>query len=202
MTIAARLIKGGGLLGYPTDTVYGIGCDPHNIRALKKLMLIKEERKKPFPLLVSSHDVAKKIVQFNIISESLADRFWPGALTLILPKKISFPSRVTFGEDTIAVRIPKHNRTVHLIELCGGILIGTSANKTGQQPCLNAVQVKDTLRDKVDMILDDRENHLNIASTIVKVNDGSVEIIRSGALSENAIIDHIRKIKRKRKEIN
>ena len=86
--------------------------------------------------------------------------------------------------------------------MCGGTLIGTSANKTGQQPCLNAVQVKNTLRDKVDMILDDRENHLNIASTIVNVNDGSIQIIRSGAISENAIIDHIKKINQNRKEIN
>lgn len=202
ITLAAHLIKDGGLLGYPTDTVYGIGCDPHNIKALKKLMLIKQERKKPFPLLVSSYHVVKRIAQFNIISEALANRFWPGALTLILPKKISFPTRVTLGKDTVAVRIPRHHRTIRLIELCGGILIGTSANKTGQQPCLNAVQVKNTLRDKVDMILDDQENHLNIASTMVKVNDDSVQIIRWGAISESDIIDHIRKLKQNRKEIN
>ena len=100
------------------------------------------------------------------------------------------------------MRIPRHQRTIRLIELCGGILIGTSANKTGQQPCLNAEQVKNTLRDKVDMILDDRENHLNRASTIVKVSNGSAQIIRSGAIPESAILDHIRKIKQSRKEIN
>ncbi len=192
MRYAARLIKNGGVIAYPTDTVYGLGCDPFNVRALQRLITIKGRRRKPFPILVSSLEIVERIVHLNSKAKALAEKFWPGALTLILSRKASVPDLVTFGEEGLAIRIPGHARARELIELCGGFLIGTSANKTGRPPCFSAPEVEDELGDAVEVILDDGESYLKKQSTIIDLKDSSLKIVRKGSISESIIMDFLR----------
>ncbi len=192
---ASSKIKAGGVVAYPTDTVYGLGCDPFNGKAIQRIKMMKKRSEKPFPILVSSLDNAEKLVYFNSMAKILIERFWPGALTIVLTKKPIVPDLVTLGKESVAVRLPGNIRTRKFIEFCGGFLIGTSANKTGQTPCMSAQDVEDKFGDEVDIILDDGVSFLKRPSTIVDLRNSSLRIVREGAISGNTIKNSIKKSK-------
>jgi L-threonylcarbamoyladenylate synthase len=193
--LASSKIKVGGVVAYPTDTVYGLGCDPFNGKSIQRIKMMKGRKEKPFPILVSSLDNAGKLVYFNSAAKILIDRFWPGPLTIVLTKKPLVPDLVTLGKESVAVRLPGNIRTRKLIEFCGGFLIGTSANKTGQAPCVSAQDVESKFGDEVDVILDDGISYFKKPSTIVDLKDSSLRIVREGAISVNTIKNSIKKIK-------
>ena len=184
---AARTVTQGGLVIYPTDTVYGVGCDPFNEDSIKKVIEAKKRKSIPLPVLGSSIGDLHRIAWFNDKADILAFKFWPGPLTLILKKKVRLPDAVTCGLSTVGVRVPKCDVAIRLIQLCGGLLIGTSANISGTGPCNTALEAANQIGEKVDVILDGGETALKKESTVVKFNDDGIQIVRRGAISENDI---------------
>lgn len=128
---AARVIKSGGIVVFPTDTVYGVGCNPYNREGVRRIYKIKSrEISKSLPILAFSKDVATKIVEFDKDSEKIAQKIWPGPLTLILKltdEKLKASLNV---DDKIAIRVPKHQCILELLRECN-FIVGTSANISG-----------------------------------------------------------------------
>ena len=185
---AASIVKRGGIVAYPTDTVYGLGCDPRNPRAVKRAMHVKgKKREKPFPILVSSSRLADRIAVMDRRAKTLAYSFWPGPLTLVLKSRVRFPNALTLGRKTIAVRCPNNRVALKLIRKCGGLLTGTSANLTGRPPCTNAKMVRRSLGERIDAVLDGGQSPRQVGSTIVRVNSRGVTILRKGPISDKQV---------------
>lgn len=129
---ASEIIEEGGIAVFPTDTVYGIGCNPYDKKAVKKVYEIKSrDFAKPFPVLVFSKEIASQIADFDDKSKKIVEKFWPGQLTIIL-KLTDMKLKESLNlADKIALRVPNHKCTLELLEKCK-YLIGTSANVSGQ----------------------------------------------------------------------
>jgi len=184
---AARIVKGGGVVAFPTDTVYGLGCDPHNPRALRKALYVKGRRKKPFPILVASPKLAGQIAVMDSRAKALASRFWPGPLTIVLKPRVHFPDSLTMHRKTIAVRCPKNRATLQLVRKCGGFLTGTSANLTGGPPCTSAKMVHRCLGDRIDAVVDGGRSRRRTASTVVRLDSRGATILRKGPIRNTHI---------------
>jgi len=180
---AIRVIKIGGLIVYPTDTVYGLGCDPFNTLAVKRLIDAKGGRKKPLPILASNIEHVKIVAEVTEAAEKLARRFWPGPLTIVLKKKPRVPQIVTFGSDTVGVRVPNHPVALELLRRCDGLLIGTSANISGKKSTATADDAANQLGDKVDLILDGGRATLGKGSTVINLADRRFRVERAGPIS-------------------
>ncbi|MEM4311385.1 MAG: L-threonylcarbamoyladenylate synthase [Nitrososphaerales archaeon] len=181
----ARKVFLGAVVVYPTDTVYGIGCDPYNEGAVRRIMELKgREESKALPILCSSFEVAKKLVYLGEESFKLAKNFWPGPLTLIeklKDYKISKLARLNL--DKIGVRVPDNPLTLKFIELCGGKLIGTSANKSGLKAPKNPEEVFEFLGKDFDFLIDGGECKYGKASTVIDFTFKPFKIVREGPLS-------------------
>ena len=152
---AVKTLKTGGIIAFPTETVYGIGALLKNKKTVAKLFRIKKRpRTKPLQVLVASLAQAKKLGTFNKQALELAGKNWPGPLTLIVKKKVTVPKIVTGGKATVGLRIPNHKIALELIKQCGP-LVATSANETGDKPALTARQVKKQLPE-IDYVLSGR----------------------------------------------
>jgi len=185
---AAEAVRRGAVIVYPTDTVYGIGCDPYNVKAVRRVIEIKMREQKPFPVLCSSLENAKRLVRLNRKSLRLAQKFWPGPLTIvaeIIDQKL--PKVLTFGSKMLGVRVPNHEFTLQLIELSGGFLVGTSANKAGLKSPTSAEEVKSVLSSEYDILLDGGETPLKIESTVIEVDSDKVKLLREKAISKEAL---------------
>jgi L-threonylcarbamoyladenylate synthase len=180
--VAAEIVKRGGLVVYPTDTVYGLGCDPFNLGAVERLIRVKGVRDKPLPILAGSLDDVERVAELSFDARRVGERFWPGPLTLVLPKRL-LSDVVTFGLATVGVRIPDHEVALELIRLSGGLLVGTSANKTGFKPPVSVAEVSEQLRGEVDVVLDGGVTELGVSSTVLDLSGGEVKVLRSGCVS-------------------
>ncbi len=179
--LASECIKNGGIIVYPTDTIYGLGADPYNKDAIEKVFSIKERDKtKPLPLLCSSLKHINRIVDLNLDAKRLAERFWPGALTIIAKLKDRWLVDI-FDIEKGAVRIPNNKCALKLIDVCNGILIGTSANISGYKSIKDVRELDIKLLKRVDIVIDDGIT-LGIESTIIDVIDK--KIIREGYLKK------------------
>jgi len=188
--IAAKLVAEGGIVSYPTDTVYGLGCDPFSQHALKRVMEAKGGRQKPLPILVKALQDASRIADFSEKAVKLAVRFWPGPLTMVLRAKAEVPQMLApFG--TIGVRSPKHMTCLSLVGLCSGYLVGTSANQSGKAPATTAEEVVTGLGDRIDLIVDGGRAPLGVASTVVDLSR-EFTIIREGPISRETILNCLR----------
>lgn len=174
---------------YPTDTVYGLGCDPFNIKAVKRIFKVKGERRKPLPILASSIDHIKKVASVSRDAEKIAKRFWPGPLTLVIPKKMTLPDVITCNLPSVGVRIPKHDVALQLINLSNGLLVGTSANKTGEKPPQTAHEAAQQLEEEVDIILNGGPATLGVPSTIVDLTSKKPGILREGPVSFKEVLE-------------
>ena len=183
---AAKAVANGSLVCYPTDTVYGLGCDPLNVDAVSALIRTKGGRTKPIPVLVGSLQDAGKIAFVSEKAELLAGQFWPGPLTIILPSREQVPLTVA-PNGTVGVRSPNNATCLSLLSLCSGIMVGTSANLTGYAPALSAEEAAAQLGSHVDIILDGGRVTLGVASTVVDVSAG-VNVIREGPISREEIL--------------
>jgi len=179
---ASQIVKKGGLVVYPTDTVYGLGCDPLNIEAVTRVFKVKGKRDKPLPILASDVESVKRIAFLSERAGKVAARFWPGPLTLVVPKKPILPNFVTCNFNSVGVRIPQHDVALRLISLSNGLLVGTSANKTGQKPPRTAQEAAEQLGKEVDMILDGGPAPLGAPSTVVDLTQEKPKILRKGAI--------------------
>jgi len=179
---AAVIIRLGGVVIYPTDTVYGLGCDPANVDATRRICEIKGRADKPLPLACSDVETARRIVEFNPIAERLAERFWPGPLTMVLPARVDYPIWVTHGARTLGVRVPDHQVARRLAKLSGGVIVSTSANKSGDPPPKTAQEAAEQIGEEVDLILDAGPAPLRQPSTVIDLSGDELWIIRPGPI--------------------
>lgn len=176
---AAKIIKAGGVIAFPTDTVYGVAVKYNDINALERLYRAKDrDRGKPIPILISSMEVlAREGFMCTSRERILMDRFWPGPLTLILKKN---------GQDE-GVRFPSHRICLAVLSCCGGILRVTSANQSGEPPALSADMAMTALSGKVDLIIDGGLSDSGLPSTVLKCSDTGFDIFREGAISRASV---------------
>lgn len=181
---ALDVLRGGGLVAMPTDTVYGLIAVAGDDAAVQRLYEVKQrDPAQALPLFVGSLDQCRLIAVTNDVSDALAAAFWPGALTIVLAKREAYGTRAAAGGDTIAVRLPG-DAALREIALQLGPLTGTSANRAGQPECHTAAQVRAQLGDDVDLIVDAPIDATGVASTIIDCTDASVpQIIRVGAIA-------------------
>ena len=179
---SALLIKQGEIIVFPTDTVYGIGCDPFNEKAIEKIFHIKQRRNKPLPVLCQSIDYARQLVDFDEILNKFAIKFWPGPLTILAPiKNHALPKLLTLNSDLLGIRVPNNPITIKLISACGGCLVGTSANISGKKSHSTYSEVISELNDFDGILAIDSTE--NLESTVVRIKDGNLIILREGSIT-------------------
>lgn len=166
---------------YPTDTVYGLGADPFNEKAIERLFAAKGRSAKPVPVLCSSFQKAADLVELSMRGVELARDRWPGAFTIVAPLKKRIPSILTQGTGNLGVRVPAHQGCLKLISACGGWLTGTSANLSGQPSARTAQEAGIQLSDSVDLILDGG-SLIGNESTVALVVGDEVTILRGGPI--------------------
>src|ERR1700712_3626917 len=191
---AARLLKSGALVAFPTETVYGLGADATNGEAVAAIFAAKG---RPLfnPLIVHVTDLeeARRYVELSPRAQALAQKFWPGALTLVLPRRKDSPLSllVSAGLDSLALRAPSHPAAIALLKAAGVPVAGPSANRSGQVTATTAAHVADSLGDKVDFILDAGSATLGIESTVVGFDGDRPLLLRPGAIAREEIEDLI-----------
>ncbi len=185
----AEIIKSGGIVIFPTDTVYGIGTNGLNENAIKKLYDIKQRPlNKPISLLVNNIDMINQVAKdITDLEYTLIKRFLPGPLTIILRKKDIVPNILTANSDTVGIRIPENKIALKLIELAGVPIATPSANITGKPSGTDLANIMNDFYDKADYFIDDGPSKIGLASTIVQVIDGIPHILRHGSISEEQI---------------
>ncbi len=181
---AARLLKSGHLITFPTDTLYGVGADILNAQAIQQLYVAKgRSLKKGIPVLLSDigklEDIVRQTPDFAL---SLAQKYWPGPLTLILPKQDHIPGIIS-PDDNVAVRVPDNDVARKFIRSSGGAVATSSANRSGEPPALNAQEALAALGDSIAAVLDGGRVVLGVASTIVDCTISPPRILREGPLS-------------------
>ncbi|HEY8334652.1 MAG TPA: L-threonylcarbamoyladenylate synthase, partial [Tardiphaga sp.] len=186
---AARCLQGGGLVAFPTETVYGLGADAGNPAAIARLYRAKG-RPAFNPLIAHVADLraARNIAVFDAEALRLAESFWPGPLTLVLPKAKDCPvaDLATAGLDTVAVRIPAHPVALALLQAFGGAVVAPSANLSGHVSPTTAAHVRSDLVGRIDLILDAGPVSVGVESTIVGCFEQPM-LLRPGGLPREAI---------------
>jgi L-threonylcarbamoyladenylate synthase len=179
---AAATVRSGGLVVYPTDTVYGLGCDPMNAEAVDRLFRVKRRESKPIPVLCDSLKTATGIVDLRGKAALLARRFWPGPLTIVAKAKVEFPLPIHQGSGFVGMRVPSSRGCLALISECGGIITGTSANLSGRPPCRSSDEALAELGTLVDLVLNGGRLY-GLESTVVRISKGRIDVLRQGALT-------------------
>ncbi len=177
---AAQIIKNGGIVLFPTETVYGIGANSLNDEAVKKIFIAKgRAQDNPLILHISDMDMLNKIAE-NIteLEYKLMDAFWPGPFTIILNKKKNIANVATCFGDTVGVRMPSNKIAHDLIKEANLPIAAPSANVSGKPSGTNLQDIKEELQNKVDYIIDGGECDIGIESTVVRWIDGEVKILR------------------------
>ncbi|MBR6332526.1 MAG: threonylcarbamoyl-AMP synthase [Dehalococcoidales bacterium] len=194
-----KSFEAGGVVVFPTDTVYGIGCVYDDEDAVKKIFVIKQrDSNKPLPLLLSSKEQLSLVTDDkNIYAETLADAFWPGALTLVVRKSKNVSDVITCGTATIAVRCPNNDGLRDLIGRLGKPIIGTSANISGEPSITKYSDAKRVFSDSVECVVEGRCTD-NVPSTIVDVTGKVPKILREGPITAEQIKEVISRIKDKK----
>ena len=187
--VAARILAEGGLVAFPTDTVYGVGAHAFQPDAVERIYVAKiRPRDKAIPILLARADdlvlVAEGITETAWL---LAERFWPGGLTLVLPKKAKVPDVVSAGGPTVAVRVPDHPVFLALVAALGAPLAATSANLSGRPSLITAQDVEAELGGRIELILDGGACTGGVPSTVLDLTTDPPTILRAGAIVEEEI---------------
>ena len=173
-----------GVVVIPTDTLYGLAADVFSAPALERVFNIKARPPGlALPVLVSGWDQVEAVAQdFPKAARDLAKRFWPGPLTLVLPKALEIPDRVTGGRDTVAVRMPDHQVPLELARQLGRPITGTSANRSGEQDLITLEAVEAELGADVDYIIRSGPAPEGSPSTVVELTAGAPRLLRQGVV--------------------
>ena len=183
---ASNVVKEGGTVVFPTDTVYGIGCDPFNKNSVDKIYQIKQrDKNKPFPVLTYSADFASEIVEFDEVSTKIVEKFWPGPLTLILKLKEENLKDSLGIEDKIAIRVPNNQCLLEILKNVK-FLIGTSANLSGQGSFTKSQECFENVSG-FDVFVDGGDTDNKGESTILEIKDGIPIIHRQGPITKEEI---------------
>ncbi|MCB1480903.1 MAG: threonylcarbamoyl-AMP synthase [Rhodobiaceae bacterium] len=194
ITDAAAILKAGELVSFPTETVYGLGADAANARAVAKIYSAKGRPSfNPLIAHLADRDAAQRQGLFNTISIALADRFWPGPLTLVVPRSstATVSDLATAGLDSVALRVPDNAVAHALLSAFGGPVVAPSANRSGYVSATTAQHVATDLGDTVSIILDAGPTGIGIESTVVDCTGETARILRPGAVTRAAIREAI-----------
>ncbi len=186
---AAALIRAGGLVAFPTETVYGLGADALNPRAIRKLFKAKG-RPAGKPLIVGiahRRDIARVAKRIPPRARLLIKKFWPGPLTLVLKKRAAVPAAVTAGGTTVALRMPAHPVALALIRASRTPIVVPSANRSGKPPPREAKRVARAFTNVPGLILDGGVTPLGIPSTVLDLTAPRPAILRKGSVSQKAL---------------
>jgi len=178
------VIRSGGVIAYPTDTFYGLGVDPRNPRAVRRLFEIKgRSEHRPILLLIPGTDeVAAWVTSIPAPARLLMERFWPGPLTLVFPARSDVLPELTGGTGSIGLRVPGSDLTRSLLRFLGGGITGTSANRTGGSAPRSADEVMDAVGDRIDLVLDGGASQATLPSTVVDAGEDPPRVLRPGAV--------------------
>ncbi len=186
---AVEILRSGGLVAYPTDTVYGLAALPSDDEAVERLFRVKQRRPdQSTPLLIASpHDLTAIAAEVPEVAQRLMRDFWPGGLTIVLAKAPGYRSKAIPGE-TVGVRVPDHPVPRELVRLLGEPITGTSANVAGGPEPLTAGDVREQLGDAVDLVIDGGRCPGGRPSTVVDCTVEPVRIVREGAISREELV--------------
>jgi len=201
LEIAVENIIEGKIIAFPTNSVYGIGGDPVNLKVINRLYDIKfRDRSKGFLLLASDLEEALKIAEFNELAHKLAKQYWPGQLTLILKKKDQgvIPPEVTASKNTIGLRVPENEIILEILNILKskghlGVIIGTSANYSGEPPCISGEEVAKKMLSPIDLIIDCGKSKSQLSTTIVDCSTPTPKFLRIGKIPKEEILEFLSK---------
>ena len=190
---AADIIKNGGLIAYPTETVYGLGADPHNDEAVQKIFIAKgrAEDKGIILLIRGVDDLSTLVRTVPPTAQILIEAFWPGPLTLVFRANPDLSPALLGGRDTIALRHSSSPIATQLLMALGGPLTSTSANRSTEPPAHSACEVEKALGDHIDLILDGGPSDSTLPSTLVDVSTDRAILLREGAVPVQKLRSHI-----------
>lgn len=193
----ANIIRQGGIIVFPTETVYGIGTNGLDSKAISKVYHVKQRPlNKPISLLVSSLEMVKAVTEnISDIEYKLMEAFFPGPLTIILKKNKAVPNNLTNNTDTVGIRLPDNIIARKLIEYANVPIATPSANISGKPSGINIQDIIKDFGDKVDYYIDGGPSKLGIGSTIVKIDGNEPIILRKGSISEEEINEVVNKYK-------
>ena len=183
---AAKILRSGGLVAFPTETVYGLGANAADGKAVARLYAAKG-RPSFNPLIshVADLEAARKLARFDALSEKLARAFWPGPLTLVLHKAdgCNVSDLATAGLESIAIRVPNHPVARDLLRAFGGAIVAPSANRSGHVSPTTAQHVMEDLKGRIDLVLDGGQTQVGVESTIVSCLEGAPMLLRPGGIA-------------------
>ena len=182
---AAEVIRRGGLVAFPTETVYGLGADALNPDAVARIFEAKGRPKfDPLIVHIAERDSLERLLRdFPDNAETLADRFWPGPLTIVLPKRAIVPDLVTAGLDTVGIRIPDHPLASELLHASGVPIAAPSANRFGSVSPTTADHVREQLGERIDLILDGGNCRVGVESTVILMTLDPPVVLRPGGVT-------------------
>ncbi|MBE5822355.1 MAG: threonylcarbamoyl-AMP synthase [Clostridiales bacterium] len=185
LNIAIEYIKSGKTVIFPTETVYGIGANALDRNAVDKIFKIKgRPQDNPLIVHISNIDMLKELVtEVNEIEKKLIDRFWPGPLTIIFPKNEIIPNNVTCNLDTVGIRMPSNEIARNFITKCECPIAAPSANKSGKPSGTFIDDILDEFMEEDVIVIDGGESEIGLESTVIKVTEGTIEILRPGYIT-------------------
>jgi L-threonylcarbamoyladenylate synthase len=187
---ASKIVARGGVIAFRTDTFYGLGADPFYPDAVRRIRRLKgREDDKPILILMSDPNQVSRLVAVRSKAfDLLAERFWPGPLTLIGQARPEVPDEITVSTGTVGVRLPDDKEVRALVRACGGALTATSANSSGSPASRSAREVADYFPNGIDLIVDGGEVSATLPSTVVDLSDAEPRVVREGAISRADIM--------------
>jgi L-threonylcarbamoyladenylate synthase len=186
-------LRAGGVIGFPTDTAYGLGADPYNEKAVRRIFEIKGRAEtKPILLLVNSIAMAHRVAYLSKTALDLAERFWPGPLTMILPARPGIPSTVTAGTETVGLRWADAAFADRLLEAFSQPITATSANRSGMPSTISITELREQLGESVEILIDGGELPTRGGSTLLDLTATPARLLREGPIAEADLSDVLR----------
>jgi L-threonylcarbamoyladenylate synthase len=190
---AAACIASGGVVAYPTDTLYGLAVDPWNSEAVERLFAMKvRNENQPIPLIAADAEAAERAGRFTVAGRRLATGFWPGPLTVIVPAAAGLPPEIHRGSRAVGIRVPAHPVARALARAAGGVITATSANLSGQSATREPDEVALLGTSRLDLLLDAGPTAGGLPSTIVDVSGEGPRLVRAGAVPWDRVLEFLR----------
>ncbi len=182
---AATILQRGGVIGYPTETVYGLGCNAYDQAAVERIYELKGRPRNRALILIAADSMQVRELTESIpdAAEKLIDAFWPGPVTIIFKSSQWLKAKCPTAADTVAVRIPNSPLCLELIKQCGFPMVSTSANLSGRPPATTAEQVAEIFGDRLDLIIDGGPSPESVPSTVIDAVHEPPKVVRQGAVS-------------------
>jgi L-threonylcarbamoyladenylate synthase len=192
---AAKVIAAGGVVAFRTDTFYGLGADPFNPDAVRRVNELKGRDGKPILVVIGDASEAERfIINRSEIFDTLREHHWPGALTLVVNAKPEVPYELTAGSRTVGLRLPDDEAVRSLIRACGGALTATSANIAGEAPARTAEEVARSFPTELELIVDGGTARVEKPSTVLNISCFPPRLIREGAITRSELEGTFRKL--------